>query len=157
MIRIYELIATGLGLGFVPVAPGTAGAIGALFIWMLISYFFVHVAVFIIVLILFSLVLGVISARKIEAILGTDDKKIVIDEMSGMWVSVMFIPFSWGNDIAAFLLFRFFDIVKPLFIRRVEKLENGFGVMLDDVVAGLNANVVLQVALIIKSRWTSVR
>jgi len=153
MISFYRLIASGFGLGYVPVAPGTAGAIGALFIWVLISHLSVHVTLFLIVLLLVSLVLGVISAGEVEKQWGIDDKKIVIDEIVGMWISVLLIPFSWANAVAALFFFRLFDIAKPLFIRRIEKLKNGFGIMLDDVVAGVYANIVLQVTLIIIRQW----
>jgi phosphatidylglycerophosphatase A len=70
---------------------------------------------------------------------------VVIDEIAGMCVSLLFIPVTVGYVAAAFILFRFFDIVKPLYIRRTEKLPKGWGVMLDDVVAGIYANILLQI------------
>ena len=70
---------------------------------------------------------------------------MVIDEVAGMWVSVLFLPQNLWLLIAGFILFRFFDIVKPLYIRRMEAFKGGWGVMLDDVLAGVYANIILQV------------
>jgi phosphatidylglycerophosphatase A len=72
----------------------------------------------------------------------------VIDEMVGMWIAVLGLPVSWQYWLAAFLLFRFFDIFKPLGVRRLEKIEGGWGVMLDDVMAGVYTNVLLQMVVL---------
>ena len=90
-------------------------------------------------------VLGVWSAGEVEPFWGKDSSRVVIDEVAGMCVSLLFIPVTIGYVAAAFVLFRFFDIVKPLYIRRTEKLPKGWGVMLDDVVAGIYANILLQI------------
>ena len=75
-----------------------------------------------------------------------DSKKIIIDEFIGFYVAVLFLPKTPGFAIAAFLLFRFFDILKPLFISKLEKtLSNGLGIMADDILAGIYTNIVLQV------------
>jgi phosphatidylglycerophosphatase A len=72
---------------------------------------------------------------------------VVIDEVAGMWISLLLVPLTGPRLVAGLVLFRFFDIAKPLFIRRLEKLPGGLGVMLDDVLAGLYANALLQAAL----------
>lgn len=94
--------------------------------------------------------LGVWSADEVEPHWGKDDKKVVIDEVAGMYISLLLIPVTPGSLIAGLVLFRFFDIVKPLYIRRLEKVGGGLGVMLDDVVAGVYANIVLQTLLYFK-------
>ncbi|MEY4539493.1 MAG: hypothetical protein RLZZ306_1250, partial [Bacteroidota bacterium] len=76
-----------------------------------------------------------------------DSSKIVIDEVAGMVITLCFIPFSLTNIIIGFILFRFFDIYKPLYIKHFEKYSNGWGVMLDDVIAGIWSNLVLQLII----------
>ena len=83
-----------------------------------------------------------------EELWGIDNKRVVIDEIAGMLVSVLFLPVTIPTLAAAFGLFRFFDIVKPLYIRRLEKLPKGWGVMADDVAAGLYTNLLLHVIVL---------
>jgi phosphatidylglycerophosphatase A len=85
--------------------------------------------------------------------LGKDNQRVVIDEVAGMCIALLWIPVQLPYLLFAFLLFRFFDIVKPLLIKKVEKLPGGLGVMLDDVLAGLNANLLLQ--LIVATNFLS--
>ena len=92
---------------------------------------------------------GLWSSGKLEAVWGKDSNRIVVDEVAGMCVSLLWIPIRVEYVLISFLLFRFFDIVKPLFIRRIEKLPAGWGVMFDDLLAGVYANVVLQIFIVI--------
>jgi phosphatidylglycerophosphatase A len=80
---------------------------------------------------------------------GKDNYRIVIDEVAGMSLSLCFVPVAWPYVLAAFVLFRLFDITKPFFIRRMEGLPGGWGVMMDDMLAGLYANLLLQAAAFI--------
>ena len=73
-----------------------------------------------------------------------DPKFVVCDEFIGMWAALLWVPKEWAFLLGAFLLFRLFDITKPLFIRRLERLPGGLGVVADDVMAGIFANLVLQ-------------
>ena len=95
--------------------------------------------------------LGIYASTVAEKILNEkDSKKIIIDEFIGFYVSVLYLPKTLGFVIAAFLLFRFFDILKPLFISKLEKtLSNGLGVMADDILAGIYTNIILQIWLVI--------
>ena len=93
--------------------------------------------------------LGIWSGNKVEPIWGKDHGRVVIDEVAGMCISLLFIPVTIYYVVAALILFRFFDIVKPLYIRKMEALPGGLGVMMDDVLAGVYANIVLQVFLLI--------
>jgi phosphatidylglycerophosphatase A len=89
--------------------------------------------------------LGLLTSHQAEKLLGKDSSHIVIDELCGYLISVLFIPSSIGYLIAAFILFRIFDILKPPPIRKIEKVATGgAGIMLDDVLAGIYANVCLQ-------------
>lgn len=89
--------------------------------------------------------LGVWAAGRAEAVLGHDDGRIVIDEAVGMGIALLAAPRAWAGIGAAFLLFRFFDIVKPPPLGRLQRVPGGWGVMLDDVAAGAAAAVVLAI------------
>ena len=91
--------------------------------------------------------LGVWTAEKMEQEWGKDSSRVVIDEAAGMCVSLLALPVSIEWTAAAFVLFRFFDIVKPLYIRRMETLPGGWGVMADDLLAGLYTNLLLQAVI----------
>ncbi|HSU49755.1 MAG TPA: phosphatidylglycerophosphatase A, partial [Segetibacter sp.] len=95
--------------------------------------------------------LGVWSGNVVDAFWGKDSSKVVIDEVAGMMVSLLFIPIVLKYVLAGLVLFRIFDIAKPLFIKRMEALPKGWGVMGDDVVAGVYANLLLQVILYVKA------
>jgi len=157
MKRIYKFLATGFGSGYVPFAPGTAGAlVGSLILWGLhylwqrnFSGQVISGQWLLVLLTLIFFFAGVVAGNALEPEWGHDPSKIVIDEIVGLWVAMWFVPFSIQNMALAFLLFRVFDIWKPLFIRKMERFEGGWGVMLDDVMAGVFANLILQLI----SRW----
>jgi phosphatidylglycerophosphatase A len=95
-------------------------------------------------------IIGVWSAGRAETLWGHDSSKIIIDEMLGMWVALWFVPWRPDAVAGAFLLFRLFDIVKPLYIRRLERVPGGWGVMLDDLAAGICANLLVQGYLLVR-------
>ncbi|HEX5959664.1 MAG TPA: phosphatidylglycerophosphatase A [Rhodanobacteraceae bacterium] len=139
-------IATALGAGLSPVAPGTAGSLLALLPWWFLlrqlpigAYLAVLVAGF---------ALGAWACGVCDRRLGRHDQgALVWDEVIGMWVALLAIPPGWTWMLAGFLLFRLFDIWKPWPVRWADRrVHGGLGVMLDDVVAGAYALVVLQVA-----------
>jgi phosphatidylglycerophosphatase A len=141
--RALTRIATLGFLGYSPFAPGTIGSLFALAVYLLTDFSLpAHFAIIII-----GTLLGIHAATAAEKNLGEkDSKKIVIDEFVGFYISVFYLPKSLYFALAAFLLFRFFDILKPFFISKLEKtLKNGLGVMADDILAGIYANLVLQI------------
>lgn len=140
-LGVWKALVTCFGLGFVPVAPGTMGAIGALIPGMIIIKYSSYPDIWLSVLILISIVIGIIGSNRLEPVWGKDPSRIVIDEAAGMWVSILWMPVSIWYIIPAFILFRLFDIFKPLGIRRTESLKGGTGVMADDIVAGIYANL----------------
>jgi phosphatidylglycerophosphatase A len=149
---IFKLIASGFGSGFSPVAPGTAGSlVGVLLAWLfhlLFSQYDLPIyTLFFFVFCLLFISFGIISTNNLEPEWGLDSPRFVIDEIAGMLISLMFVPFAWEAVLIAFVLFRFFDILKPFGIRSLEKLPGGWGVMFDDVLAGIYANVLLHVIL----------
>lgn len=93
------------------------------------------------------LALGTLAAQRVEPAWGKDSSRVVIDEVAGMWVGMLLVPVTGPNLLVGLLLFRFFDIAKPLFIRNMEQLPGGVGVMMDDVLAGLYTNLLLQAGL----------
>ncbi len=156
-MRIHRLIATGLGTGYSPVAPGTVGAA----LGIVVFYFFnlgfttlkingLLILVLNLVVILTVMLLGVFSIKKVHQIWTHDAQLIVIDEVVGVWIAVFALPFQWQYYLAAFVLFRFFDILKPLYIRKLDNLKTDWSVMLDDVLAGVYANLVLQLVVFLK-------
>ena len=135
------LIGTGFGSGFSPFAPGTAGALLASIIWIALYFLLPFTALLwttaaLVVLFTFA---GIWAANKLESCWGEDPSRVVVDEMVGVWIWYV---------IAAFALFRIFDIVKPLGVRKMENFKGGVGVMMDDVLAGVYSFILIAVA-----RW----
>lgn len=147
MTFLYKTLATSFGAGYAPIAPGTAGAlVGAVAFWGMAQWGFspdwpLIVASFIVFFI------GVFVTNQLEPEWGKDPSRIVIDEVLGMWITMFLVPLTPLNLFIGFILFRVFDIWKPLFIRRLEALPGGWGVMLDDLLAGIYACIVLHLIL----------
>jgi len=145
MSQLHKLIATSLGIGYVGKGGGTVAAVFTCIGWYFWHTQFAPDQWLTVGVTLIITVIGVISSDAVEPFWGKDDKKVVIDEVAGMCISLLFLPSSIAYIIAGLVLFRFFDIVKPLYIRKAEKLPGGIGVMLDDVLAGVCANILLQI------------
>ena len=99
------------------------------------------------------LVVGIWSSNVVDGIWGTDSSKVVIDEVAGMAIALLYVPHKLVFVLISLLAFRFFDIVKPLGIRNLEALPKGWGVMADDVLAGLYALVVIQLCILIAIKF----
>lgn len=139
----FKNIATLGFIGYLPVAPGTFGTLAAvLFYGILKPSLPISIGI-----LLATIIIGTIAADQAEKLLGEKDSgQIVIDEFAGYAVSIMFLPATLLWHIAAFILFRIFDILKPPPIRRIEKtFPGGLGVMADDLMAGIYANIALQI------------
>ncbi len=144
MKHFILLLATGFGVGYSPIAPGTLGTLVAVLIYYFLSE--IPSPLYEITLIGFFF-LSVWISENAEMFFGKkDDQRITIDEITGFLVTMLWVPETIRFIMIGFLLFRFFDILKPFPIRRFEKVfKGGFGVVLDDVVAGVYANIVLQI------------
>ena len=144
MIKLHKLIATFLGIGYAGKGGGTVAAAALCIIWIAIpaGVLTTSLQIFITLLVL---VAGTWSGNVVDAIWGKDSSKVVIDEVAGMLITLIFIPISLKYALAGLVLFRFFDIAKPLFIRKMELLPKGWGVMADDVLAGVYAHIVLAI------------
>ncbi|MBI4690413.1 MAG: phosphatidylglycerophosphatase A [Nitrospirae bacterium] len=139
---LLKLISTVCFIGYIPFAPGTFGTLAAVvFVIFLKPSVVLHAS-----LTIFFIVIGVISSGYTEKFFKQKDPKyIVIDEFVGYMVSLLFLPLRWEYIISAFILFRFFDIIKPPPIRKIEcGLKGGLGIVGDDIAAGIYTNLVLQ-------------
>jgi phosphatidylglycerophosphatase A len=146
MGRLARLAATVGGLGYAPIAPGTAGSLAGLaagLLWQpegvgLIPWIAAAAAFF----------LGVAASTRVERDLSAlDPSCIVIDETVAMWMILLAVPAaSWHQALTAFVLFRFFDVVKPPPLKRLAKAPGGWGVMLDDIGAAVYTVAIVRLA-----------
>jgi phosphatidylglycerophosphatase A len=147
----YRLISTCLGIGYIPKGGGTLAAIFCAIAW----YFCwtdgkgQWVWELVVTGIVFGL--GVWTSGRMENEWGKDNHRIVIDEVAGMCLTLVHVPVTLSFLVSGLVLFRFFDIAKPLFIRRMELLKGGWGVMMDDMLAGLYSSLILQLAVAVLS------
>jgi phosphatidylglycerophosphatase A len=144
---LARLLATGFGSGHAPVAPGTAGsAVGLLLFWPLASLPVLGQIVACVV----GFVLGAYASTHLARELGRKDPGLaVVDEIVGMWVTLVGLPFGPTTALAGFVLFRVMDVVKPWPARDLERLPDGWGIMADDVAAGVYAHLALRVVLLV--------
>ncbi|MDB5004066.1 MAG: phosphatidylglycerophosphatase [Mucilaginibacter sp.] len=140
----HKLAATVFGIGYLGKGVGTIAAFFACICWYLLWAGKYPPIIPSVLVTLVITALGIWSGNKVEPIWGKDHGRVVIDEVAGMFVSLLFVPVTIPYVLIGFILFRFFDILKPLFIRRLEALPGGWGVMADDMLAGLYANIILQ-------------
>jgi phosphatidylglycerophosphatase A len=145
---ISKIIASFFGFGYFPIAPGTVSS----FLLIVLYKYFIHswswplyVAVGIVIFII-----GVLTASVAEAASKREDPRfIVIDEILGQWIVLFMLAPSWPLLLAAFFLFRLFDIIKPFWIKRAERFHSGWGIMLDDILAGFYAGILINAYLIL--------
>jgi phosphatidylglycerophosphatase A len=147
MIKLAKAIAT-CGIGYMGKGGGSVAAAAYCVVWLLVAGNTTTVwSIFLVLAILF---LGVWSADNVESSWGHDSSKVVIDEVAGMMITLAWAPICLEYAIAGFVLFRFFDILKPLGIQKAEKLPGGWGVMADDVLAGIYAFIALWILIGLK-------
>lgn len=142
MEKLIKTIATVLGIGYIPIAQGTFASLAALGIYIIIHN---NITLYVLVTSIFIIAGFPVSGRAEAMFNKKDSRKIVIDDFSGMLLALLFIPFRTPYIIIVFVLYRFFDIVKLYPINRLERLPAGWGIMLDDIAAGLYANIILQI------------
>lgn len=144
-----KLIASWFGVGYIKGGGTIAAAITCVLV-----YFFWQVPagqniwLFLAITIIINAI-GIYVGNQVEPFWGKDSYRVVIDEVGGMLVALLFIHPNTYALIGGFVLFRFFDMVKPLYIRKMENLPAGTGVMMDDILAGVYSNIVLQILLLI--------
>jgi phosphatidylglycerophosphatase A len=150
--RVAVFVATVAYCGYFPIAPGTAGSAAGLLFYAIVWWTqspWVEVGL-IAGLFAAGVWAGTIAERYFG---GIDPGPIVIDEVVGMLITLAFIPVGWAGALAGFLLFRIFDIIKPYPAGRFERLHGGLGVMADDAMAAIYANVSLRLLIWMWSAW----
>ncbi len=152
MRPILRLVAAGFGTGYLPGARGTyASLLAVLLIWLYwhwalqLDYLQAHLLFTLLSLLLFFS--GVLVARALQAEWGNDPPRFTLDELAGMFMSMVFVECKLLNLWMAFVLFRFFDILKPFGIRQMEKVHGGWGLMLDDLLAAIYANLLVRIII----------
>jgi phosphatidylglycerophosphatase A len=144
-MKIHLVISSVFGIGYFPVASATAATLIQAS-WMYV--YFNRATLLEIPLVVFIFIIAVRCSGEAEKVLGHDAHEIVIDEICGFMVTLLLIDRGdLGVMVAAFLLFRFFDILKPWPIKRSQHIPGGMGIVIDDVIAGIYANAVLRLLL----------
>jgi len=150
--RLAVFLATAAYTGYFPVAPGTVGSAVGLAVYAAVWWTgspLVEVAA-IVLLFAAGVWAGTVAERYFG---GIDPGPIVLDEVVGMLITLAFIPVGWPAALAGFFLFRFFDVIKPFPAGRLEKLHGGLGVMADDAMAAVYANVSLRLLMAFFPSW----
>ena len=152
MTRLAVFVATVAYCGYFPIAPGTVGSAAGLLLYVLVRWTGSPLLEVAAIVGLFAA--GVASATVAERHFGgTDPGPVVIDEVVGMLVTLALVAAGPAAAAAGFVLFRIFDVIKPFPANRLEHLHGGFGIMADDVMAGIYANVGLRVLMWLLPGW----
>ena len=141
-----KLFASGFYTGYAPAASGTLGSAIAVAFYFIPGFESPLILGFVLLLV-FGL--GIKASSIMEKRYGHDPAEVTIDEVVGMWITLFFLPKSILVVLAAFFVFRFFDIIKPFPARAFDAMHGGFGIMMDDVVSGIYANITMQIVLLI--------
>jgi len=140
---------TFFGLGYFPLIPGTAASLVGIILYFLLKD---NPLIYILTLAVL-LILGFLTSGRLEAMLGKKDPScVVIDEVCGMLLALLFLPYNIKLVIIGFFIFRLLDMLKPFPVGRLERLKGSWGIMLDDLVAGIYTNFVLQVVVMLTFR-----
>ena len=154
MTRLAVFVATVGYCGYFPFAPGTVGSAAGLVFYLLVWWTGSPIVEVGLIAALFAV--GVWAGTPAERYFGgVDPGPIVIDEVVGMLITLAFIPVGWSGALAGFFIFRVYDVIKPYPAGRLEALHGGFGVMADDAMAAVYANVSLRLAMWLLPGWIS--
>lgn len=146
MKKLINLLGTGFGAGYSPLAPGTMGTLVGVAFYLILDRVLPHLLSYGIMLVAFTL-LGVWISGRCERYLGEkDNRKIVIDEIGGFLIAMFGLSSSPRFIVLGFALFRALDILKPFKIEKIQRLSGGWGIMGDDIAAGLLANALLHMS-----------
>ena len=141
---IEKLLGSGFYTGYIPIAPGTFGTLAALFIYLIPGFENPYV---IVPAIIVFFIYGVYVGNKFENVYGKDPSECTIDEVIGTWISYLLLPKTVGIIIITFFLWRALDIFKPYPARKLENLNGGLGIMLDDVVSGFYTLIIMHLVV----------
>ena len=143
-------VATFFGAGRISPGPGSWGSLSAILVWLVVARRFSPKwqPEVLAVLIVGAIAIGIPAASRVAEASGIEDPQfVVIDEVVGQWIALLFVPLTWKTVAVGFILFRGFDIVKPPPVRQLERLPAGTGIVADDVAAGAYALVIMQLLL----------
>jgi len=150
--RLAVLVATVAYCGYAPIAPGTFGAAAGLIVYLIVAATRSPLVEIGLIIVIF--LAGIWAATEAERHFGgVDPGPVVIDEVLGMLVTLAFIPVGWTGALAGFFLFRVFDVIKPFPADRFERLHGGLGIMADDAMAGVYANLSLRLVIWLLPAW----
>ena len=141
-----KLLGSGFYTGYIPFISGTFGSLAALIIYYIPG--FENPLILIPAIIIFTFY-GIYVGSRFESVYGKDPAECTIDEIVGMWISLLFLPKILLISLLAFLLWRILDIIKPFPARNFEKLKGGLGIMLDDITSGIYSLIIVHIILII--------
>ncbi len=141
---IEKLLGSGFYTGYIPIASGTFGTLAALFIYLIPGFENPYV---IVPAIIVFFIYGVYVGNKFENIYGKDPSECTIDEVVGTWISYLLLPKTVGIIIITFFLWRALDIFKPYPARKLEDLNGGLGIMIDDVVSGFYTLIIMHLVV----------
>lgn len=146
MTRLAVFLATVAYCGYFPIAPGTAGSAAGLVVYLLVWW--TQSPILEAGLIALTFAVGTWAATHAERFFGgIDPGPVVIDEVLGMLITLAFIPVGWSAALAGFVIFRVYDVIKPYPANRLETFHGGFGIMADDAMAGVYANLTLRLLI----------
>jgi len=141
---IEKLLGSGFYTGYIPFASGTFGTLAALIIYIIPGFenpYVIVPAIFI------FFIYGIYVGNKFENVYGKDPSECTIDEVVGTWISYLLLPKTIGIIIITFFLWRVLDIFKPYPARKLERLNGGFGIMIDDVVSGFYTLIIMHLVV----------
>jgi phosphatidylglycerophosphatase A len=143
----HKITSTSFGIGYIGKGAGTAAAAVTCVVWYYLGAGGTGNFNTALIVTLAITAMGIWSGNVVESIWGKDHNRVVIDEVAGMCITLLWVPVTPLNVLIGLILFRIFDIAKPFYIRKLEKLPGGWGVMFDDILAGIYANLILQIFL----------
>jgi phosphatidylglycerophosphatase A len=150
-INFFEkFIGSGFFTGYSPVASGTVGSLVAILIYLIPGF---EQLIIILPAIIIFLVYGIYLGNKFEVEYGKDPAQCTVDEVVGTWISLVALPKTIGIIVAAFLIWRILDIIKPPPARGLEKLKGGFGIMIDDVVSGIYTLIIMHLIVYLLGKF----
>lgn len=139
-----KALGSGLYSGYIPFASGTFGSLVAVIIYLIPGF---EKGYILIPAIIIFMLLGIKVGYKFEKLYGKDPSQCTIDEVVGMWITLIFVPKTFINIALCFIIWRIFDIIKPYPARDAEQLPGGFGIMMDDVIASIYSLFVVHIII----------